>query len=135
MSKEYHLSRGFAALIASLLILGISISVVLPAMAQPPCSIAYMVISPDQLVPGPLVAPGYYNVWWGWSSNSQWSKYGPFLLRGGHKYLIMADISDGGPGFWEDHTDLASYPYPTSDVASVYYRNWDDKSYRVTVCP
>jgi hypothetical protein len=136
MSKDS--GRAFIALIASILVLGLLILAVLPAMAQPPCNIKYMVIPYNQLVPGPLVAPGYYNVWYGWSTNNKWTTYGPFTLRGGHKYLIMPDLYErGSSGFWEDHTDLSSYPYPTSDVAAVYYRNWDynERSYRVTVCP
>lgn|GEM_PF-3924602 len=130
-------SQALIALVAPLLIFGLLISAILPAAAQPPCDIAYMVISTqDQVIPGPLVAPGSYYVWWGWSSYpSQWYTYGPFNLNGGQKYLINAPLSDGGPGIWEDHQSLSTYPYPTSDVAAVYYMNFDDESYSVTVCP
>jgi hypothetical protein len=137
MSKEFSTAKALGALIVPILILGLLIPALSPAMAQPSCNIRYMVVQTNQIVPGPLVAPGNYNVWFGWSSNNKWFTYGPFMLRGGHKYLVAPDLTDYVARVFEDHQDLSSYPYPTSDVAAVYYRLFDssDRSYMITVCP
>jgi hypothetical protein len=129
--------RPFVTFIALVLVLGLLIPVISPAMAQPPCNIKYMVVQTNQLVPGPLVAPGSYYVWFGLSRYNQWLRYGPFTIRGGHKYLVAPDFTDKIARVFEDHVDLSSYPYPTSDVAAIYYRTYDpqDYYYQITVCP
>jgi len=77
-----------------------------------------------------------YYIWFGLSSDNQWTSAGPYLLSGGHKYLVSPDMG-GNNHVWEDHVDISSYPYPTGDVAAVYYRQWDEqsRSYKITVCP
>lgn len=131
MQKE-----AFTEMMAPIIILGLLIFGAIPAAAQPICGIQYMVVPDDQIVAGPLVAPGYYTVWFGLSSDNQWTSAGPYLFSGGHKYLVSPDLG-GNNHVWEDHVDISSYPYPTSDVAAVYYRVWDEhsRSYRITVCP
>ncbi len=131
MQKEAFTKR-----IAPVLMLGLLIIGTMPATAQPVCGIQYMVVPDDRIVAGPLVAPGYYFIWFGLDSNNQWTTAGPYLLSGGHKYLVSPDLG-GASHVWEDHADISSYPYPTSDVAAVYYRVWDEhfRSYRITVCP
>lgn len=115
-----------------------ALMLLIPAvLAQPTCDIRYMVVQTNQLVPGPLVAPGSYNVWFGLTTNYQWFTYGPFAMRGGHKYLVAPDLEQKIARVFEDHVDLSSYSSPTSDVAAVYYRVYDpdDWYYKVTVCP
>ncbi|MCX6673077.1 MAG: hypothetical protein NTY37_04780 [Methanothrix sp.] len=126
----------FTEIIAPILIFGLLIFGTMPAIAQPICGIQYMVVPVDQIVAGPLVAPGYYDIWFGLSSNNQWTTAGPFMLSGGHKYLVSPDMTLASH-VWEDHIDISSYPFPTSDVAAVYYRQWDEhsRSYKITVCP
>ncbi|MFZ2471134.1 MAG: hypothetical protein WAW52_04240 [Methanothrix sp.] len=130
------MQKDAAEIIAPILILGLLIVGTVPVTAQPVCGIQYMVVPYDRIVAGPLVAPGYYYIWFGLSSDNQWTNLGPDLLRGGHKYLVSPNFG-GYNHIWEDHVDISSYPYPTSDVAAVYYRQWDEhsRSYKITVCP
>ena len=130
--------RELTEIIAPILLLGLLIIGTMPATAQPTCGIQYMVVPFDQIVAGPLVSPAYYYIWFGLSSDSQWTTAGPNLLSGGHKYLVSPDFANTQfSNVWEDHVDISSYPYPTGDVAAVYYRQWDDqsRSYKITVCP
>jgi hypothetical protein len=110
------------------------------AVAQPPCNIRYFVLNPNsEVVPGPLVSPGYYTVWTGLASSTNWWTHGQFLFEGGHKYLItMMNLPENGGSVYlgVDTADLASYPYPTQDMATIYYVNADESDvYMVTVCP
>jgi len=108
--------------------------------AQPPCDIQYFVVNPgSDVVPGPLVNPGYYTVWTGLDSSPGWWTQGQLLFEGGHKYLItMVNLPENGGlvNLGVDTADLASYPAPARDMAVVYYLNADDSDvYKVTVCP
>ena len=110
------------------------------AVAQPACNIKYFVLNPNsEVVPGPLVSPGYYAVWTGLVSSPDWWTYGQFLFEGGHKYLItMMNLPENGGSVYlgVDTADLASYPSPTEDMAAIYYVNSDKSDvYKVTVCP
>ena len=115
-------------------------SIALNAVAQPPCDIKYFVINPNsEVLPGPLVLPGYYTVYTGLASSTNWWTHGQFQFEGGHKYMItMMDLpeNDGSVYLGVDTAELASYPSPTQDMAAIYYVNSDDSDvYKVTVCP
>ncbi|MDD3943063.1 MAG: hypothetical protein PHR90_11365, partial [Sphaerochaetaceae bacterium] len=55
---------------------------------------------------------------------ASWNTFGPYELRGGHKYKALIE-SPGGKflRFEEDPADLLSYSDPSPESASVYARN------------
>jgi len=137
MQKEPCRAKTLADIIMPILIVGgLLVIGTMPATAQPACAgIQYMVIPEEKLVPGPLVAPGNYLLWFGLASDL-WRADGPFTLRGGQKYLFSVNIGAKSQ-FFEDPVELSSYSYPTSDVAAVYYyaTKGAGENYKITVCP
>lgn len=97
------------------------------AAQNPPCSNKWFEIRPDTLIAGPIVTPGRHRIWVGAKVDKtgaivNWTKYGPFPVVGGKKYLAI--IQNGVVySLLENDVKLNSYSTPTKDVAVLYYEN------------